>query len=471
MNDAQRRALLADLKRLGPASEHNHDPVRTFLPLHAHDAALRPETLVVRGERGAGKTALFRFIQAVGDSPARTRAFPNARLENTTWVEGFSEGTGHPQALNLEQFGESASAADLRIVWLVHLAGVLGRHTSHWEGFPPGLRAVWEQRANDPAAWVATAKVDLASLSSYLDDTERRLGQTRQTVVVAYDYLDRIGVLADPKVREGYTGSLLAMWASYLGRYQWLRSKVFVREDLFDAAKRAFPDASKLEARSVSLAWSREALYRMLIRQMASASEPLLAWTRKAVKIVDDGDLGPLPPEALPELGASSQKAFVDRLAGATMGSGARKGFTYRWMLNHLQDAHVRVVPRSLVNLVAIAADQALIRGPQATASDQLLHPTELAGALDETSERRVAELKEEHQIVERLSRLRGAVVLLARRQVVKKLDDAGDGEAVFRELVNLGVLSVRADGRIDVPDLYRYGYGIKRKGGVARPK
>lgn len=468
MNDAQRRTLLADLKQLGPAAEHNPNPVRTFLPLQAHDSALRPETLVVRGERGAGKTALFRFIQALSDANTRARVFPNARLENTSWLEGFSEGAGHPQAMNLEHYGQSAQPGDLRIFWTVHLAGVVARGIQDWQGFPPALRAVWEQHPNDPAAWVNASKADLPALSTFLDSVEKRLSSDRKTVVVAYDYLDRIGVLAAPAVREGYTGSLLAMWASLLGRYQWLRSKVFVREDLFDAAKRAFPDASKLDARSVSLAWSREGLYRMLIRQIASGSEGLLAWIRKGVAISEDPVLGPLPPEALAD---DAQKAFVDRLAGATMGSGARKGFTYRWMLNHLQDAHVRVVPRSLVNLVAIAADQALVRGPQATAADQLLHPSELAGALEHTSERRVAELKEEHQIVERLSRLKGAVVLLPRRQVVKKLDENGDGEAVFRELVNLGVLAVRADGRIDVPDLYRYGYGIKRKGGVARPK
>ncbi len=45
------------------------------------------------------------------------------------------------------------------------------------------------------------------------------------------------------------------------------------------------------------------------------------------------------------------------------------------------------------------------------------------------------------------------------------------DGEGVFDELRRTGVLEVRRDGRIDVPDIYRYGYGIKRKGGARRLK
>ncbi len=44
------------------------------------------------------------------------------------------------------------------------------------------------------------------------------------------------------------------------------------------------------------------------------------------------------------------------------------------------------------------------------------------------------------------------------------------DGDLVLEELVDLGLLSIRDTGKIDVPDIYRYGFKIKRKGGVARP-
>lgn len=38
----------------------------------------------------------------------------------------------------------------------------------------------------------------------------------------------------------------------------------------------------------------------------------------------------------------------------------------------------------------------------------------------------------------------------------------------VLAELERLGVVLRRSDGRFDVPDLYRLGFGIKRKGGTA---
>jgi hypothetical protein len=470
MNDQQRRALLRDLSRIGSAAEYA-DSTSTFLPLPAHEAALRADTLVVRGERGAGKTALFAFVNSA-DEATLARLFPTARLADTTWIDGFSEHIDHPQAHVLENYGRQAQPSDLRLVWLMNLARAVARHSPALKSsLPPVFADIVEGDPNDPAKWVATATSNLPALASYLDGVERQLASEKRTIVVAYDYLDRIGVLSERNVRESFTGSLLAMWASFSGRYRHLRAKVFVREDLFEASTRAFPDASKLESRSVSLSWSRESLYRVLIRQIASQSEPLRDWLKPAIPLEQDPLLGFLPPTSLPETGRVSQKAFADRLAGETMGSGTNKGFTYRWILNHLQDAHKRVVPRSLVNLIGIAASRASL-GPEASGSTQLLHPKELSGALEDTSKRRVAELREEHDVVKRMAALQGLTVLLERRLVVRMLDeDGGDGDAVFRELAHLGILSIRADGRVDVPDLYRYGYSIKRKGGVARPR
>ena len=43
------------------------------------------------------------------------------------------------------------------------------------------------------------------------------------------------------------------------------------------------------------------------------------------------------------------------------------------------------------------------------------------------------------------------------------ELDGFGsDGARVMDELIRLGVLNARPDGRIDVPDIYRYGFDIE---------
>ena len=160
------------------------------------------------------------------------------------------------------------------------------------------------------------------------------------------------------------------------------------------------------------------------------------------------------------------------------MGTGPKKGYAHRWIPNHLQDAQRRVVPRSMLNLLGYAAEQEL-RRPLARGK-RLLAPQDLAEALTETSRRRVSELQEEYRLVQRLENLRGRRLLLEQGEVIDLLGTpvpgeapglTTEGEAVLDELVRLGVISVRLDKRIDVPDIYRYGFGIKRKGGVARPR
>jgi|GEM_PF-2093247 len=41
------------------------------------------------------------------------------------------------------------------------------------------------------------------------------------------------------------------------------------------------------------------------------------------------------------------------------------------------------------------------------------------------------------------------------------------DLEGIRQDLQRLGIFIIRKDSRIDMPDLYRVGFGLGRKGGV----
>jgi hypothetical protein len=474
LTDAERGTLLSDLSTLKSDDDDAvaQDP-KWFLPLDAHRRALRLETLVVRGGRGAGKSSLFHFLGHVQKQPSLGATLGAAPEAVTTWLEGFGGGSEHPSLPVVGAFGESAGDDRRRSFWFAWLCARLSATTG--VSLPLGALASVLQSA-DPAAFADAATRELASLSAWLDALERK--QTAP-IVVTYDALDRIGI--DSITRRRMTESLLAMWLSLADRYRRIRPKVFVREDLFQASLSAFPDASKLDARSVSIEWRVEDLYRVLIKHMANTSDELKRWiegSSRAISLTQGGALGWMPPDTIPEKGKGSQKGFVDHLAGELMGSGAKKGLTYRWIPNRLQDAHARSVPRSILSLVRSAAVFAIDRGPDAQ-SLRLLTPTELQGALERTSVRRVKELKEEFPVVARLENLRGRTVMLARSRAIEGLghktsladEHEEDGEQVLRTLIELGVMSERPDGRIDVPDIYRYGFGILRKGGVKRPR
>jgi len=158
------------------------------------------------------------------------------------------------------------------------------------------------------------------------------------------------------------------------------------------------------------------------------------------------------------------------------MGTGTRKGYTHRWIPARLKDAGGRVVPRSLLRLVGYAAKAA--QQPLA-GNGPLMLPIHLVGALQQTSLDRVNELEEEYPFVERLLNLEGQTMLMEKQTVIAMLsrkpaiDDGFEtnGASVFSELQRIGVVEIRPDGRVDIPDIYRYGYGIKRKGGAAAPR
>jgi hypothetical protein len=479
ISDDERSSLLNDLSTLKSDDDDAivQDP-KWFLPLAVHARALRLETLVVRGGRGAGKSSLFHFLGHLQKTPTLAKVVGeqfgkvvgDQLLKQTTWIEGFSSSVEHPSLPLVGAFGDDASDDRRRFFWFAWLCVRISVITK--SPLPQNLLMT-----SDPSALADAGKSALSALSNWLDGIERA-GDT--ALVITYDSLDRVGTSS--ATRGKMTESLLAMWLSLADRYRRIRPKIFVREDLFQASLSAFPDASKLDARSVSIEWRVEDLYRVLIKHMANTSDGLRSWVEgstRGVPLTLRGPLGWTVPDALPETGKGSQQGFVDHLAGELMGSGTKKGLTYRWIPNRLQDAHSRTVPRSVLSLIRNAAHFALQRGPEAQ-SLRLLTPTELQGALDKTSQRRVNELKEEFPVVARLENLRGRTVMLARNRAVDALSRAtaapgdehgSDGEQVIRSLIELGVVSERPDGRIDVPDIYRYGFGILRKGGVKRPR
>jgi hypothetical protein len=466
----ERRALQSDLRLLDHREAENVTATRTFLPLWTHRVALRRESVVVRGGRGAGKSALFMLLRELRTSDHVRSFFREPQLPDATWIDGFSQlATRHPGVESLDAFAVAADDVALRAFWMTHLLRRLREELPDLA--PP---AVGDGDVQEIAQWVGEGREKMAAVGAALDQIDRELTKKKQIVFATYDHLDRIGMLAF-ETRRRYIRALLALWLSLSNRYASLRAKIFLREDLFDANELAFPDATKLRARSVSLEWDVEALYQVVVRHLSETSDAMRRWLREVegLTLEDRMELGWMPgpmPEAV-------QKAFADGLAGELMGRGVKKGYTYRWIPNRLQDSQVRIVPRSILCLLGVAARTAASRSFPAD-STRLLTPEDLAAALPETSTQRVAEIGEEYPLVRRLENLRGLQVMLDPAVVAKQLGKpvAGElpskmpGEAVKEELIRLGVLSVRRDGRIDVPDIYRYGFGIKRKGGVARP-
>lgn len=340
LSPEQRQKLLGDLTLLRTDDDDalQQDP-KWFLPLESHARALRPETLVVRAGRGAGKSALFHFLGHVAKNPALGTAI-SAPTTPTRWLDGFSGAADHPSVEVLGDFANRTADDECRFFWFGWLCLRVARSLKI--PAPQGLVTTGEV-IPEPAVLAARVKSRLNELTTWLD-TQERSGS--DMVAITYDYLDRIKCVPDRRRR--LIASLLAMWLALADRYRRVRPKIFLREDLFQSALSAFPDASKLDARSVSLEWRVEDLYRLLIKHMANLSSNVREWitsSNRMIPLSHRGALGWMPPASLPEDGKHSQKTFVDHLVGERMGDNDKKGFTYRWIPNRIQDAHARAVP------------------------------------------------------------------------------------------------------------------------------
>jgi hypothetical protein len=375
---------------------------------------------------------------------------------------------------------ESTNDAQLRAFWSVHLLARLRDAGVVAARLPDDVAMRYDATPHDPASWVALGAQRIAVVTSCLDAVDAALAGKQQLVFAAYDSLDRLGLLEQTRsTRQRLVRALGALWLSLSTRYRHLRGKLFLRADLLEEAERSFADANKLRARSVSLEWDTLSLYRLVARHLANrgpAIHEMRGWLESAgIELTEHpgGEAFGVMPGLVSE---RTQELFAKKLAGEIMGKGPKKGYTHRWIPARLKEAGGRIVPRSFLSLFAYAAKAALRdppgRGPLMTSSH-------LVQALAETSNVRVNELREEFPVVGRLANLRGQAMLMLKTNVIRLLakptdrDDGfgKDGASAFEELLRIGVLEVHADARIDVPDIYRYGYGIKRKGGAASPR
>lgn len=197
MNTEERRERLAELARLPADADACEDIRRVFLPLPRHGLALRPENFIIRGDRGAGKTALFKFLDKTRTDPALlARLFPSARIEDVAWIDGFSaSSTKHPDPANLER-ADLPDERAMRLFWSAHLACRLIEENHGEAGLLADLYASWRANWNDVTTWLARAELALPALTQWLDQLDGRLSSP---LCVTYDHLDklvRIGVLS-----------------------------------------------------------------------------------------------------------------------------------------------------------------------------------------------------------------------------------------------------------------------------------
>jgi hypothetical protein len=486
-------ALLDELIELCKQGQAENEPedeglfLRNFLPIRTHYRILEPDGNLIIGDKGAGKTQVFRALSYPrGRTTLAALAEKHGRnpidLSRASWQIGYAAAEkDFPPGGVIRQFARTRQPVDLQTFWLALLVRVLCKSGDVPLGdLPEPLRGTFQTLSPDIEAWYPSLGPHLGGLFVALDALDRRLHEHDRHVFVTYDDLDRVSP-GDWATLQTVLQGLVQFWAAYKLRYKRLRAKLFLRRDLYERAALFGPDIAKIAANRVELLWTTSELYGVLFKRILNTQGELNAYlgaARPEAKAFDD--LGLIPRLDL----ESAFEPAVEKLFGKYMGADPRKGLSLRWIPNHLKDGHRRVYPRPLLRLMESAAELEK-RDGKARNLAPLIHHTALRGALDRVSVYRVQELTQEE--FPWLRRIQVAlaekpfVVPAERRLVLKSLtirwpeneDQPPSTEPadLLDYLVQLGLFQFRLDGRIDVGDLYLRGLHLKRKGGVARPK
>jgi hypothetical protein len=497
MSELNKQRLLESIADIAPGlgiaeheSDEEHKFLKNFLPIADYRNALDPNTLLILGGRGVGKTELFRLLAIPSGRESLVeslgiRALP--ALSQTTWIAGFGRtskvGKRFPTPESIEAQMENAKNIEWRSFWIgLILGSLLQQEDFKLKDFlvqELGVETV-KVLGDDlslVSIWKPIVDRELERLNSVLDKLDRKLLETDDWLFITYDELDRLvasyTALASP-IRE-----LLAMWLDRWRRWDRIRPKIFLRTDLFREDFLSFPDASKLQAHLVRLEWKHSWLYQLLVKRLANSSDEMREYLQNIPELIVENKIG------LGWTATSTEKLFeqlIEIMIGKYMGANARKGITYRWIPNHLQDASGRIAPRSFLKLFALAAQSRIEKISADEQNLMLLQPGDLQGALMNTSDYRIRELQEEYPWLESLkTSLIGLTAPIEKETFLERIKSTIwspekqppviKSEGILQYLLQLGVVESRSDGRINMPEIYLYGFQVKRKGGVKRPQ
>jgi hypothetical protein len=460
MSDAHihRDAILA--ANLASSSESAKlDQGSLYIP-YSHIKALRLDAHVVVGGRGVGKSFWTSALQSQSLRSKVGRTVSGLKDLDIHIGHGNADSDAYP---NIDVFGnlnkQNIDPFDIwRAVilrWIASKSNGITIPTETWKDTTEWLRARPEEAVRlitQPRAWRG---------------------------MIIFDALDRTST--DWRHMDQIARGLLraVLW---LKAQNGLYGKVFLRSDQAQRDVFNFTDASKLLATKAELSWSKHDLHGLLWQRLINAPDQHgLAMRAICPAVFSDGVW--LLAEVMRRETGDQQAAFA-KIAGPWMGNDRRRGVPYHWSVNHLADGQGNTSPRSFLAAISEATDDSLQRYPEHPVA---IHYESIKRGIQQASGIRVSEIAEDYGWVrELLKPLRGQLVPCTFDEIADRWQTEFPGGPssitserlppqhtdggwvdIRRELEHLGVLETRPDDRIDMPDLYRVGFGLGRKGGI----
>ncbi|MGN6259121.1 MAG: hypothetical protein ACTHNO_00170 [Ralstonia sp.] len=406
-------------------------------------------------------------------------------LLKTNVAVGFAldpSSTAFPSEIEFSEFLKlGIDPADVwRTIVLAHALRDVGR---------TNLKGIsWPEAVN----WFAANRQEAMQL---LSECDLEIADQGRYLLIVFDALDRIGKNWD-EVRS-YLKSLLELTLQSRSR-RAIRLKVFLRPDMEeDEEVWNFVDSSKLRANRMELTWRPMDLFALVVMYLANDATVGRQFREEVERATEarwseEGGIYQLPRGFA--TGEQPVRSIVESITGEWVGTSAKRGYVYTWVPTHLADARSRLSPRSFLLAFRAAAEWT---EDHESEHDRALHYKGIQQGVAKASEIRVSEISEDYPWVKPLlEAARGLTVpcfpreLMAywkprmmdqfKKAMTEKLPPRRFGtdplrrdtpDALIEDLVELAILYRTEDARLNIPDIFRVGFGIRRMGGVRPPR
>ncbi len=480
-NDASiiRNAIIGALPQETATSSEKIDKKNVYLPL-AHTKALRLSCHLVIGARGVGKSF---WTNALADDHIRQQLSTNLpELKQLIVYTGYTAKSSTKNYPDKDTFTQLLTQFSAYNIWRTVIYRWLSSIIDNIN-----LRNSWK----DDVSWVEQNPEAFAGL---VESANQLLQQQQKTGLILFDALD---LTSDSWQTMDEIARDLLRVVLWLKSFSHLTAKVFLRADQFARNILSFPDASKLLATKVELTWSSNDLYGLLWQTLCNADgndgQCLRDLYTQVSQLEADIATPPFYVSASFKRNTDEQRKLFALLAGEWMGKDPRRGVPYVWTVSHLADGQGITSPRSFLIALRNAAELS-----RETYSDHplALHYEGIKKGVQQASQVRVTELKEDYwwlgQVTEplrgitlpcefstleakwqeafpeELEHLRNEIGSTREDTSRLPIQSSEDGWLGLKnDLEKIGVINIKKDGRIDMPDLYRVGFGLGRRGGV----
>lgn len=463
-------------------AEFDESLERYFVETDTFRKIIRDEVDIIAGDKGTGKTALFRILsKRYADDLSDVELIEAINPQGSPIFQRVTEGDPYSE----DQYQTLWKSYFLALVgnWIVDIFG---------EQLSPDmklLRSVLESTDllnTDPSAsTVFSSVVNLFKRISNAKSIEIpiTLGPNGIPIIaprielgdiedadngqivrheVAFSLLEkvleteglRIWLVLD-RLDEAFAGrpgaeipALRALLRTYLdlSAYGHLRLKLFVRKDLFRRVTTGgFVNLTHVNARRTDIAWDEDSLRDLLFRRVKDGARFVEA------------------------VGCDREDAdcLFGALLPAQVDAGERKPSTWRWMMGRIADGNEVRPPRNLIDLMAKTLDSSIRREERDQGDYQrgapLLHPESFKSGLRALSDQRVNDtlLAEAGDKTYLIDRFRDGKAEHNSQSLGKQLGLEGDLLAEAIEfLTEIGFLS-KVGASYKVPSLYRDGLNI----------